>query len=92
MRKIQCMAFAAIISALFFVAPVSFASPGESQGKAVFEKKCGSCHGLDKARSKKKNEKEWLATVERMKKKGASLNDEETSAVVEYLAKNYGKK
>ena len=92
MRNISCMIFVAIISALFFVVSVSFASPGESEGKAVFEKKCVSCHGLDKVRSKKKTEKEWLLTVEKMKKKGASLNEEEVKSVVEYLAKNYGKK
>lgn len=92
MRTSYLMIFATLVFAVFIFTTPSIAAPGEKEGKAIFEQRCAKCHGLDKATSKKKTEKEWLSTVERMKKKGASLNDEETRAVVEHLAKNYGKK
>ena len=62
----------------------------EGEGKAPFEKVCGSCHGLDKATSLKKSEAEWKATVEDMMTFGAAGTDREFASIVTYLAKNFG--
>lgn len=91
MRTSCIMIFAAFVFIVLLCTTPSIAAPGEMEGKAIFEKRCSKCHGLNKATSKKKTEKEWMSTVERMKKKGAAVNDEEVKAIVDYLAKNYGK-
>jgi len=87
-----------IIGVAFFILPVVSACSAEKQTgqavdtKALFEKKCGSCHGLDKPKSKQKTQPEWADTVLRMKNKnGAPVNEEEVKSITEYLAKNYGK-
>jgi hypothetical protein len=60
--------------------------------QAIFESKCGLCHNLDRAKSKKKTAPEWEVTVLRMKSAhGSRINDDETKAIIGYLAENYGK-
>ena len=76
---------------IFFAISVS-AVPKANDPKNVFEKKCGSCHGLDKTTSKKKTKNEWESTVQRMKKNGADLNDSEIKTIVDFLSAKYGKK
>ena len=59
-------------------------------GEALLEDRCTSCHGLDRTTSAQKTQAEWEETVSRMVDKGAQLNDEEQSVLVDYLAENYG--
>jgi len=87
-----------IIGVAFFILPVVSACSAEKQSgqvadtKTLFEKKCSTCHGLDKPKSKQKTQSEWAETVLRMKNKnGAPVNDDEAKVIVEYLAKNFGK-
>ncbi len=91
MKTSRCAAFVIFVLTLFFAVPL-FAVPVEKDAKTLFEQKCGSCHSINKATSKNKTEKGWLSTVQKMKKKGAAVNDEEVKDIVEYLTKNYGKK
>jgi mono/diheme cytochrome c family protein len=83
--------------AFFIIAVVSVCSAEKQTGqtldtKVLFEKKCSTCHGLDKPKSKQKTQPEWADTVLRMKNKnGAPVNDEEAKSITDYLAKNYGK-
>jgi mono/diheme cytochrome c family protein len=86
-----------IIGIAFFVLPVVSACSAEKQArqgsdaKTLFEKKCSTCHSIDKPKSQKKTQTEWIETVMRMKNKnGAPVNDEEAKAITEHLAKNYG--
>lgn len=87
-----------IVAGVFLVLPVFTACSAEKQtgqvadAKALFEKKCSTCHGLDKPKSQKKTQAEWIETVMRMKNKnGAPVNDDEAKAITDYLAKNFGK-
>jgi len=87
-----------IIGVAFFILPVVSACSAEKQTgqmadtKALFEKKCSTCHSSKKATGQKKNQAEWADTVLRMKNKnGAPVNDEEAKSITEHLAKNYGK-
>jgi mono/diheme cytochrome c family protein len=87
-----------VIGVAFFILPVVSACSAEKQtgqaadAKALFEKKCSTCHGLDKPKSKQKTQTEWADTVLRMKdKNGAPVNDNEAKNIIDYLAKNYGK-
>jgi cytochrome c5 len=54
-----------------------FSSPdnraGDNRLKAVFEKKCSTCHKIERATSAKKTNEEWTKTVTRMKGKKREL-------------------
>jgi len=63
----------------------------DTGAKKLFEKKCGTCHPTDRAKSKKKSKADWEKTVMRMKNVNrAPINDEEASLIIEYLAEHYG--
>jgi len=86
------------IGVAFFVFAVVFAYSAEKQTgqaadtKSLFEKKCSICHELERPKSKHKTQPEWADTVLRMKNKnGAPVNDDEAKAIIEYLARHYGK-
>ncbi len=86
-----------IVGIIFFMLPLVSVCNAQKQtvqevdGKTLFEKKCGSCHGIKKLRSEKIRP-EWTDTVMRMKNKnGAPVNDNEARSIIEHLAKNYGK-
>jgi cytochrome c5 len=64
----------------------------EMSGRALFEKKCGACHSIDRPKSQGKTRAEWQATVLRMKGHGAALTDADIRAVVDHLAGTYPKK
>jgi glyoxylase-like metal-dependent hydrolase (beta-lactamase superfamily II) len=50
---------------------------------------CAGCHSLQRISNAKGDAQEWTETVERMKGKGAELTDEETRALIDYLARTY---
>ena len=64
---------------------------GSLDGKALLEERCTKCHNLDRVSSKTKTADEWKGTVGRMVGKGANLSEAEQTAVIDYLAKTYGK-
>ena len=56
-----------------------------TKAKAVFERACGVCHGLERPLSKTFDKAGWEKTVERMHGNGAEVNAEERAQVVAYL-------
>ena len=87
-----------IIGVTFFILPVVSVCSAEKQSgqatdaKALFEKKCSTCHSIKKPTSAKKTQSEWNETVMRMKNKnGAPVGDEEAKTIIAFLAENYGK-
>ena len=66
---------------------------GVTEGKALFEQKCGVCHGLDRATARKDSKEQWIRVVEEMKAKKADwITDAEAAKIVEFLASEHGKK
>ncbi|MBM3129710.1 MAG: hypothetical protein FJ009_13925 [Chloroflexi bacterium] len=61
-----------------------------SDGAALVQARCTSCHGLERTTSAKKTREQWAQTVTRMVNKGAQLNAAEQTTVIEYLSKMYG--
>ena len=53
--------------------------------KAVFEKTCSKCHGLDRPLGKSFDKAGWEALVDRMKRNGAAFSDAERAQIVSYL-------
>lgn len=64
----------------------------EAAGKALVEGMCSSCHGADLITSKNVSRSDWQGIVDRMKGYGASLDDKQTTALLDYLVKHYGPK
>jgi len=61
----------------------------EEIGRTLLDKKCILCHNLDRIYQAQKSEKEWLATVERMKQHARDpnfLSEKETKKIVDYLS------
>lgn len=81
------------ITALLTVTTLSISLPAFAGAKidaaAVMKERCGACHAVARVMEAKKSKSEWDKTVTRMIAKGAKLNSEEKSALVNHLAKNY---
>ncbi len=73
-------------------APAAPASP-VADGKALFEQKCGVCHGLDRATSRNETREKWAAIVKTMQEKKADwISDAEAARILDYLSAEHGKK
>jgi mono/diheme cytochrome c family protein len=60
-------------------------------GKALFESKCGACHGLSLTTGRREWKPEWRRIVERMaRKRDGWISPEEAAAIVDYLGTEYG--
>jgi hypothetical protein len=62
----------------------------KAAARADVEAACYACHSADLLAQQRLTEKQWTATVEKMIRWGADLDDSKKSAVIAYLAKNYG--
>jgi mono/diheme cytochrome c family protein len=62
------------------------ASEPASDGDALVEEKCTVCHSRVRVDSAAKSYEEWQATVDRMRRNGAQLTDEEAATIVDYLS------
>jgi mono/diheme cytochrome c family protein len=64
-----------------------------AEGKALFEQKCGVCHGLDRATVRKENKEKWISIVKDMQSKKADwISDADAAKIVEFLASEHGNK
>jgi mono/diheme cytochrome c family protein len=66
----------------------------DAPGRELVEARCAMCHSVDyvQMNSPFLDRKGWEASVTKMiKAMGAPIGEEEAKAIVDYLAKNYGK-
>jgi len=69
------------------------AAGGGADGKTLFDQKCSVCHGLDRATARKEMKEKWATIVKDMQGKKADwISDADAAKIVDYLAKEYGKK
>jgi hypothetical protein len=66
-------------------------APPAPDSKALFEKKCSACHGLDEIYATKRTASEWNAVITEMREYGADMTDEEHKLILDYLSKNVGR-
>jgi len=82
--------------ALFGFAAVAFAQTLPSQtlpdgpGKAVVEKMCKGCHGLENIIRSRRTKDKWSDIVDDMIARGAKGTDAEADEVVDYLSTHFG--
>src|SRR4029079_10334929 len=87
MRKLNKVLFALGIAAL----PTCAQDLPDGPGKETVQTVCTVCHGLEDIVSSKRTKAEWKELVDKMVSYGAQAKDEEIEAIVNYLAKNFGK-
>ncbi len=108
MRSCAVLASAAILLAAVFVsgcarkeeakpagpqAPAAAPASPVAEGKALFEQKCGVCHGLDRATGRSETRVKWAEIIKRMQEKKADwISDGEAVKILEYLAAEHGRK
>ena len=84
-----------LISALGLASLILAAAQGddlpEGKGKAVFLRMCSDCHGLDQVTSARNPKKQWTYVVDDMVSRGAEGSEEDVTAVIGYLSRNFGK-
>jgi competence protein ComEA len=64
----------------------------DSPGKAVVEKMCTPCHGLENVIRARMTKDRWGSVVDDMVSRGATGTDDEIDQVIAYLATNFSRK
>ena len=70
--------------------PTTPPSAPKEDGATLLNTRCTACHNLDRVKQAKKTSEQWKQTVTRMVGKGAKLNANEQTVLVEYLTKTFG--
>ena len=64
-----------------------------ADGKALFEAKCGVCHGIDRATSRSESKEKWTGIVKEMQGKKADwISDAEAAKIIDFLSAEHGRK
>jgi len=63
----------------------------DGPGKAVVEKMCTPCHGLENVVTARMTKERWGGIVDDMVSRGAEGTDDEIDQVINYLAANFSK-
>ncbi len=58
----------------------------ESPGASLVEERCAGCHDLETVYAESRTREAWAAEVDSMIGRGARLDDEERTVVIDYLA------
>jgi cytochrome c5 len=77
------VAFAIVLAALPLTAAEKTSPLAE--GRALFEKTCKTCHGLDKSLGKTADRGAWKSTIDRMIANGARIDESQTEMILGYL-------
>jgi alcohol dehydrogenase (cytochrome c) len=90
-RAIRYAASACV--AFLILAPGTHAQSGlpEGPGKAVVERMCTSCHGLNVVTGQRMTKQGWADQVDDMVARGAVGSGSDIRQVVDYLSRNFGK-
>jgi competence protein ComEA len=62
----------------------------DSPGKDLTLQLCGNCHDANIVQAHRQSRDEWIATIQKMMAVGAEGTQEQFTAVLEYLSKNFG--
>lgn len=65
-------------------------APAGFDGEVLLQERCAVCHTLDRVVRAGHSALGWEQTVDRMVKRGAELNDEERTFLIDYLTQTYG--
>lgn len=100
MRLQTVLGLACVATAMLIGSAAAAGDAGDEQAKskALFERTCSMCHGIDRPLSKNKTKEEWQTTVTRMrqnaenKKIRGGIPAEDASRIIDYLSAVRGPK
>jgi len=75
-----------------FALTAAHAQLPDGEGKALVERVCAKCHDLEATARSRNTRERWTEIVDDMASRGAEATDAEFDQIVEYLARNFGKK
>lgn len=81
------------LAILFAVLPLlgtQFKELPAGKGKARTEAACMACHSADILVQQRLTPKQWTATVEKMMRWGAVVDEKDKQVMIDYLAKHFG--
>lgn len=61
----------------------------DGPGRTVLEEKCIACHGADYVTQQRLTSAQWQRTVDKMRKFGARLSDDDAKVLSGYLAQHW---
>ncbi|MBV9399044.1 MAG: hypothetical protein JO062_13770 [Bryobacterales bacterium] len=61
------------------------------RGKELVEEICSLCHEWERVKDHELSKEQWAGVIKGMIFEGAPVTDDEFEAIVDYLAKNFGK-
>lgn len=64
----------------------------DNEGRALYERVCGACHGADIVIGMSNSQEGWSELVDAMKDRGAEMNDAERTTIIGYLVRNFPSK
>lgn len=67
-----------------------FATLPPGKGKAAVEAACYTCHSADLLVQQRLNEKQWTASIDKMIRWGAVVEEKEKAVMIAYLTKHFG--
>jgi competence protein ComEA len=62
----------------------------EAEGKSTFMDLCGGCHDVRATVEQRKTQKDWRASVEDMRTKGATVTEDEAKVIATYVTRYFG--
>jgi len=62
----------------------------EGEGKAIADRACQLCHSGDVLRQQRLTERQWTASITKMKGWGAEVSDSEAPRLIAYLQEHFG--
>jgi competence protein ComEA len=81
---------ALLCGALALNGSIAFAQLPDGPGKEVTLQLCGNCHDASIIQMHRQSRDEWVATIQKMIASGAEGSEDQFTAVLAYLSKNFG--
>ncbi|HXB72265.1 MAG TPA: helix-hairpin-helix domain-containing protein [Candidatus Acidoferrales bacterium] len=83
---------ALVWGALVWSGSIASAQWPDSPGKETTLQLCGNCHDATIIQAHRQSRDEWIATIQKMMAAGAEGTEEQFTAVLEYISKNFAPK
>jgi mono/diheme cytochrome c family protein len=72
-------------------APPAPAASAAEEGKALFERKCSVCHGLDRITARAETKERWKELIRDMQGRRPDwISDAEADKILEHLSRHHG--
>lgn len=78
-----------LCGALLWSVSIASAQWPDGPGKEVTLQLCGNCHEAVIIQAHRQSRDEWIATIQKMMAAGAQGTEEQLTAVLDYVSKNY---